>query len=139
LSAAYDGLGDALLAEGKPVEAEAQYRRALALLEPALGPRHPDLAEALGGIGRAALAAGAPRRALPPLERALAVRAGSEAGGDVADAARTQFALARALDGSGGDRARARRLAEEARASLIAAGRGHAREADEIGRWLKRR
>jgi serine/threonine protein kinase/tetratricopeptide (TPR) repeat protein len=136
LMAALDGLGDARLAEGKPAEAEAHYREALAIGEKALGPTHADLGDALTGIGLAALAAGAPRRALPPLERAAALRG---SGSDPIDAARTRFALARALVAADGDRGRALALARAARAALAAAGRGQARALAEVDRWLEPR
>jgi hypothetical protein len=42
LSAALDGLGDALLAQHHPAEAAAQYQRALTILEKSVGPEHPD-------------------------------------------------------------------------------------------------
>jgi hypothetical protein len=50
--------------------------------------------------------------------------------------ARTRFALARALAAAGGDAARARKLAGEARAAFGAAGEGAASRAREVDAWL---
>ncbi len=136
LSAALDGQGDALMAEHKPAEAETRYKRAVVLLEKALGPKDPNLGEGLTGIGEAELAQHQPERALPPLERALPLR---KAAGDPIDLAHTQFALARALHDSGGDAARATQLAQSALAALQKGGKGNARDAAEVEKWLHAR
>ncbi|MGZ3427976.1 MAG: tetratricopeptide repeat-containing protein, partial [Polyangia bacterium] len=134
LSAALDGLGDAMYAEGKLPAALGYYRRAQALLERTVGPKHPDLADSLIGIGLCELAQGAPKRAQPSLERALALR---EKDADPLELARARFALARALATT--DAARARTLANDARAAYAQSAAGNARELGEIDRWLRRR
>jgi hypothetical protein len=50
----------------------------------------------------------------------------------------TRFSLAKALTALGRDRARARRLAEEARALYAAAGEGFQGKAGEVATWLAR-
>ncbi|HTJ44089.1 MAG TPA: tetratricopeptide repeat protein, partial [Kofleriaceae bacterium] len=135
LSAAYAGLGDARLAKGDARGALAAYERGIALIEKALGPTHPDLANGLTGAGLARLALGDPRRAVASLERALAIRVADP--GDPVDLARTQFGLARALVAAGGDRGRARDLAEHARAAFAASPTGQ-REAAAVEAWRAR-
>jgi serine/threonine protein kinase/tetratricopeptide (TPR) repeat protein len=137
LSAALDGLGDALMAEHQPAEAEVRYKRAVALLEKALGPKDANLGEGLTGIGLAELAQHAPELALPPLERALPLR--QLPGSDPVDLAHTRFTLARALRATGGDEARATQLAQSALVALQKAGKGSAREAAEVEKWLRGR
>jgi tetratricopeptide (TPR) repeat protein len=118
LSAALDGIGDGLRAKGDPRGAISAYARAIVLLEKAEGPDHPDLAGGLTGEGLALLDLADAHRALPLLERA---RASSVANpGDPLDLARTDFALARALTATSGDRGRAHDLAEHARAAYAA-------------------
>ena len=72
-----------------------------------------------------------------PLERALPLR--QLPGGDPLDLARTRFALARALHGSGGDEQRATQLAQSALTALQKGGKPAAREAAEIEQWLRTR
>jgi eukaryotic-like serine/threonine-protein kinase len=105
--------GEYLLDAGRPPEAIVHFKDALSRWEPQLGPEHPFLAYPLTGMGVAHWKSGRAGDALPPLERALRIRQAHEADpGVVAD---TRFALARALWDAGGDRARARRLAQAAR------------------------
>jgi serine/threonine protein kinase/tetratricopeptide (TPR) repeat protein len=133
LSAALDGLGAALLARGDARGALAPFERATRLLEAAEGPDHPDLADGLTGYGLAQLALGDGRHAALALERALKIQLASP--GNPLDKARTQFGLARALVASGGDPARARTLATEARAAY-AANPATRKETSEIDTWL---
>jgi serine/threonine-protein kinase len=128
------GLGRAEVALGRLDEARAALERAQAIREKA-GPDHPDLAEPLLGLGELHLARRRPADALPPLERALRLHnRGQEAS--------IRLTLAEALWQSGGDRARARALAGEARESyermrhapgLAAATRWLAAHADRDG------
>ena len=67
-------LGDACRDQGKHDEAEALFRRSLAILEKVLGPEHPDVAKPLQGWGRLHVARGDHASAEPVLKRALAVR-----------------------------------------------------------------
>jgi len=108
-------LGDVARAQGRPAESLTLHTRALALDEHALGPTHPDLSYSLTGIGLAELLLDHPDRAVAALERALAVRGEI---GDRSEVGELRFGLARALVASGGDRTRARALAEQAVADL---------------------
>ena len=117
----------------KTAAAMGYYKRALALLEKTVGPKHPDLADALIGIGLTELKSNAPRRAVPPLERALTLRVTA---GDPLDIARARFALARAL-AAVGDQPRALALADEARDVYAKTDVTSARELVEVDRWLR--
>jgi tetratricopeptide (TPR) repeat protein len=126
-------LGLVLTRLGRPEEALAAHRRAAAIFETIGGPESPRLADALVGIGKAHLAAGRAAAAIAPLERALAIT--REARGVLPrDRAEAGFRLAQALTAAGGDRARGRRLAEEARDQLR--GAGEASSAAEVEAWL---
>jgi tetratricopeptide (TPR) repeat protein len=125
--------GEYLVALGRHDEAIAAFRGALGRWEPQLGAEHPFLAHPLTGLGLAHLAAGRPGDALPPLERALRLREAREP--DANMVAETRFALARALWSAGTDRARARRLAEQARDTYLR-DRARASSATEVSTWL---
>jgi hypothetical protein len=133
LSAPLTGIGNAQLARGDARGALLSYQRSIALLEPAVGAEHPDLAEGLTGMGLANLKLAQARRALPVLERALEIQLANP--GDPLGQARTEFALARALVGTGGDRVRAHALATHARAAY-AANEGAKKETAELDAWL---
>ncbi len=126
--------GDVAEKLGRHAEAAAYQERSLAALARALGSTHPDLAFPLTGLGSAYLGWGKPFRALAPLERALALREGPD--GDASDLAGTRFHLARALWGTRGGRARALRLAEQARDTFVGAGSSRQEEAREVAAWL---
>ncbi len=108
-------LANTLMAMGKPKEAFDEFQIALKLVEAQLGPEHSDLSFYLSGMGHALLDLKQPREARPYLERSLKLR---NADGDPVATAEVQFALARALWGSGGDQVRARTLAEQARPNV---------------------
>ncbi|MCB9565127.1 MAG: tetratricopeptide repeat protein [Kofleriaceae bacterium] len=107
------GIGDALVALERAPEAVPYYLRALAIQDHGLGDADPDAAYPLTSLGAAYLDLHRAAEARPLLERAVAIRTTHP--GDPEDLARTQFLLARALWDGGGDRARARALATEAR------------------------
>ena len=109
LAGAYCNQGDALQALRRYPQAEQAYFKALPLFERELGSRHPERAFALHGLGTTKLAMGFPTTAIPLLSLALEIR--KQPGGDPVLVAETQFALARALWQSNGDRGRARTLA----------------------------
>jgi tetratricopeptide (TPR) repeat protein len=109
-------LGQVLVEAGRPTEALGYFERALRLRQNKLGARHPELAFPLTGQGEALLKLGRPAEALAPLERALSVRQTSAV--PPVELAETRFALARALWEAGGDKERARRLAQEAESAL---------------------
>ncbi|HWB77270.1 MAG TPA: serine/threonine-protein kinase [Nannocystaceae bacterium] len=114
VAALLTNLAGALIKTGDPAGAEKLYHRAIAIWEGALGQDHPTLAHPLVGLATIALDRGDATAALPFAERAHALR--SREGTQPEAIAETQFLLARALWDTGGDRVRARELAEQAAA-----------------------
>ncbi|MEZ4360260.1 MAG: tetratricopeptide repeat protein [Kofleriaceae bacterium] len=112
-------------------EAIAQYERALEVLERAEGGGQART-RAWIGLGEAYLATRRPKLAVAPLERA---KGGPLAWLDAPSVGALDFALARALWDSGGDRARARALASQARDELEPAG---PRAVARVDAWLAR-
>jgi tetratricopeptide (TPR) repeat protein len=133
LATALGNEGEYLVALGRYAEAQTAFRGSLARWEPEVGPEHQFLAYPLTGMGVAYWKSGHAADAIALLERALAIREAHEP--DPATVAETRFALAGALWDSGGDRARARRLAI---AALNAYQRPPASDAKarEVTAWL---
>ncbi|MGZ3426110.1 MAG: tetratricopeptide repeat protein [Polyangia bacterium] len=134
---ALSNLGATLRARAKPAEALAAFQRALAINERRFGADYADSLDALLGIGESLVALGRPREALAPIERARRLaESGEQNQWGLAEA---RFALAEALWSSGGDRARARRLAVDARAGMAAESNSLAKRLlIEIDAWLAR-
>jgi tetratricopeptide (TPR) repeat protein len=129
-----DGLnvmGHALLAQGQAARALEHFQRALAIREK-LGPDSMYPGYDLTGVGRCWLELHQPAKALAPLERAVRLLQPA----DPAVLAEAQFALAKALGALGKEPARARGLAEEARARLSQAGPRQASLRAEVDTWL---
>jgi tetratricopeptide (TPR) repeat protein len=128
-------LAEAVTATGGAVEARALRVKALAI-DAKLSPteRSYELPVRVS-LGEAQLALGDAARAVETLEPALPA-AGTEADDTGATLSRARFALARALVESGGDRRRARALADEARKEARAQGGSGASDADKIERWI---
>jgi tetratricopeptide (TPR) repeat protein len=105
--------GEYLIALGRPGDALPVLRQSLSAWQGQIGPDHQFLGFPLTALGRALLALGRASEAVAPLERAVRLRAAREP--DQQLVADSRFALAQALDASGGDRARAISLAAEAR------------------------
>ena len=112
VAALLTNLAGVLIKTGDPVRAEQLYRRAIDIWESALGKDHPTLAHPLVGLATIALSRNDATTALPLAERAQALR--SREGTQPEAIAETEFLLARALWDAGGDRRRARELAERA-------------------------
>ncbi len=110
------------------------YRRALELTEKKVGPTHLQVASCSDGIARTLVMAGRPSEAIAPAERSLAIREAAHVKPLVK--AEVQLTLARALVDTGGDRARARALAEAARDAFAAGGENFAKELAEANAWL---
>jgi eukaryotic-like serine/threonine-protein kinase len=106
--------GEILNSLGRFAEARQAFERARVIEERELGLEALNLSYVLTGIGVSYLLEGNPASAIVVLERALKIRQAQEP--DPAKRAETAFALARALWESNRDRARARALAEEAKA-----------------------
>ena len=96
---------------GRPGAAIGHDERAVKIMEDTHGKEHTRLAEPLTGLAESLLAARRPAEALAPLERALAITAPRPEFHVVVVWQR--FLLAQALWDSGGDRSRARALAEQ--------------------------
>jgi serine/threonine-protein kinase len=105
------GLAWARLGLGEASKAREAFERVLEIRRRALGQEHRDLIDALQGAGEAALAVGDHKGAAARLEEALALH--ERHGSTAVEAARTRFALARALVRR--DSSRARVLATQAR------------------------
>ncbi len=126
-------LGQLAVAEQRVQDGIAHYREALAIFEASFGPASIQVGEALTGLGNASLADGRAAEAASLLARAVK---NLESGAEPGELAEARFALARALWDSGGDRVRARRLAEEARNGYVAVHRTGVAGLDELERWL---
>ena len=111
---AYAHRGQALLDAGRFADAEAAFRKSLAVAEAVLPEGHPQLAVSLSGLGECYLATDRQSDALAALERALALR-DKHPGGNRYLRAENEFALARALADQPGQDERAARLAASAR------------------------
>jgi tetratricopeptide (TPR) repeat protein len=122
---------------GRPADALAEDRVALATGERFMHADDPALMPSLLGIGNDLLLLGRAREALPPLERAVTIGDKLRQPGELAE---FHFALAQALWEAGGDRARARKLAaraaEEARPEAERYGRRFQTQLDDIERWV---
>jgi tetratricopeptide (TPR) repeat protein len=125
------------LEEGRTQAALAGFQRALALRRKALGPEHPKVVISLTLVGEATLRHHGARAALEPLEQAVALAAKVEL--PPVERSKALFALARALWESGGDRQRARALAQEAREGHGRSGRLAEAERREVEAWLAKR
>lgn len=109
-------------------EALAAFRRAREVSEAALGPDSFELTFYLSGEGHVLLDMKRPREAVVVLERAMKLRDTTNA--DPVGDAEVQFALARALWDSGGDKQRARELATAARPAVAE------RDRPTVEKWL---
>jgi len=113
--------------------ARRSFERAVAISEHAnIGG--PELAPLLSGLGEAQLLTSDAAVAVDTLERALAAWGDFRVAGHLLPSAK--FALARALWDSGGDRNRARTLAQEAHAEFLANKGPWQPRADRVAQWL---
>ena len=110
-------------------EAVPEAERSVHILETALGPNHPHVLNPLLVLAELQLSSGRAADAIPTAEHALAILAGHPDN----ELAEPRMLLARALWDGHGDRARARALAEQARAAQGDLG-GITRE--QIDAWL---
>jgi len=118
--------------EGRYQDALDEARRTLAMREKAYGKENAVTSFTLDNIGLALISLGKPAEAIPYLERALRLR--TAAGMERVSSSEGMLNLARAIWLTGGDKARARKLAADAElATRIAPlGRIHREAAD----WL---
>jgi hypothetical protein len=120
--------------QGELSEAQTLLRRALAIREATQGPEHSDVASTLLTMVEVALGRHDSTAACEHAERAVAILEASE--GSPAHLARARSVLARALWLDQGQRARARRLAEQAREAYAVLGELHREELAELDVWL---
>jgi tetratricopeptide (TPR) repeat protein len=117
-AARLNGLAVALRNAHRYDEAVAYSRRALALYQAKFGPDHVFTSTALTGMGASLSELHRASEARPLFEKALSLQERGTV--EPWQLAQTRFKLARALWASHRDPARARRLAEAARATLAA-------------------
>ena len=118
---------------GRLDEAEARYRRALAIDEKALGPKHPELVVPLLGLGQVALARGNPAAARAPLERGLPLAEGYA----ILDVDLCDFRIALAkVEWASGNRTHAVELAQRAHDGYAKAGVRGKEGLAEATAWL---
>lgn len=135
LAMQFDNRGEILNGLGRSEEARTSFEQALAIWQRELGPDDVTLASPLTGIGVSYLREAKPMAAIGPLERAIKIR--SEREGDPVDQANSYFDLAQALWSAGREQARARHLAEEARA--VFANAAKQKEMAAVDVWLRGR
>lgn len=128
-------LGQTRLRAGRRDAARSDYEKALRIWEHSRGKDHPDLAFALTHLALLDLDEDKPKPAIERLERALKVRGRKSL--EPMLLADTQFALARALQMSGEDEARARELANKAKEGYAAAGSRGADSLSAVDTWLE--
>ncbi len=124
------------LAEHRLPEARRDAERGLAIEQAAL-PDSPPVFERQLLVARIAQEQGQWQETLPTLEKFVARPLPTPPAEDAFDRDEARFLLARALWKTGGDRPRARKLAEEARAGFAARGPGAAKPLAETVRWLE--
>ena len=124
-------IGNVLLKQNKFAEAQEQFQKALAILRKSLAPNHSLIASALTSNAWADLHLQHAARAVPVMERVLSMESQGPA-----DLGHRRFVLACALWDAGGDRVRARKLAEEGRRGYVIMGADAKEELDEIDAWL---
>ncbi len=118
VAGAYETVADPQLSLGKWDDAIGNLTCALAIRQRSNEASDPSLPEDYAGIGKALLGKGDAKRALPTLEKALHLASARE--GMPLELARIKADVARALVATHGDTARARTLAQEARATFAA-------------------
>jgi eukaryotic-like serine/threonine-protein kinase len=124
-----------LRAQGELERAREVVRRVLALHEHNLGAEHQASALMLAELGAIELDLGNAAAAREHLGRAVDLFAGHVVFRDAEHVA--SFALARALEATGGDRVRARALATQARDGWREVHRAKARQLAEVEAWLQ--
>jgi tetratricopeptide (TPR) repeat protein len=117
-----------------PAVARDAFARAIAIAEKANRADNSALIPLLVGLGESQLLTGEPTTAVATLERCLELWGTSQTNLHLRPQAK--YALAQALWESHGDRVRARRLGEEARAEYIANKGPWLPKADEVAKWL---
>lgn len=113
LAISLNNLGLVRRAQGRLAESEALFQRAIGLLEPRVGPDHPDLARVLVNLAQLELERGDSERARERLERAVRI-ARARLGTEHSFTRGIETVLARLEGGTSPTRARAAALAPAA-------------------------
>jgi eukaryotic-like serine/threonine-protein kinase len=129
-----NNLANVARAQGRHDDARRAYARAVAILEPVVGPDHADVAELLTGLADSLLALGQVADARIAAERAVQIL--EAAAGSPWARGLSRFVLARILWSTRREQPRALALARAARDDLGAAGAGAAQELAEVEAWL---
>ena len=124
-------IGNALLMQDKFAAAQEQFARALAIMQKGLTPNHTLIASALASNAIADVKLHHAARAVPVLERTLTMP-----NQGVVDLGQRRYWLAEAIWDSGGDRVRARKLAQQARTECASVGKDNNADVAEIDAWL---
>jgi tetratricopeptide (TPR) repeat protein len=128
-------LGVSLRALGRYAEALEACRRAMAIYDRESPADFSDAIDPLLGIAESLEGLHRPKEALAPFERALRIAVKTETPG--ATTAEVRFGLARVLWETGGDHARARTLAAQARQGLLKeSGASSRNDAEMVSAWL---
>ena len=132
----YSNIGIVVAAQGDHARARELFEHSITLGDATLGPEHPEVARPLSHFGLMLVDTGHPEEAIEHLQRAEAIFLDT-VGEDHADTSGVRFDLARALWDGGGDRTRARTLAEQALAAAEKAGPEASKEQAQYGAWLR--
>jgi len=124
-------IGNVLLKQNKFAEAQEEFQRALAILRKSLPPDHFLIASALTSNALADVYLHHAARAVPVMQKTLTM-----ANQGPVDLAQRQYVMARAMWDAGGDRAAARKLAEQARKAFANGGAPAREELAELDQWL---
>jgi predicted Ser/Thr protein kinase len=128
----------ALAGLGRPDDADALARQALATLEDIYGHDEPALFDIVEHVGEIALLRGRAVEAVAVLERSYAMAVRGQI--SPSELAPVEFSLARTLVAAGGDRGRATALATKAHDTYAEQARrwggANVASADEVARWL---
>ncbi len=127
-------LGEVYLSQKKYALAIETCAQALAIAKASLKKGHPLFGHFYTCLGLAHRGRDGAAKGIAPLEQALQIRQANKV--DPSLLARTRYSLARVLWESGRDRKRALVLAQQACASLRAAGEGKQESLHEVEAWL---
>jgi eukaryotic-like serine/threonine-protein kinase len=127
-------LGDLELKAGRIIQAKSDYEQAETLRETSFPSDSDSCSTSLTGIAEADLGLRRPAEALPLLEKAFRARKAQRR--STQDDARTDFALARALWETNGDRVRASALAHDALTVYSELPDYLRKDRSEVERWL---
>ena len=136
VASSLNNLGALFQGQGKYDKAIDYFRKALAIREKTLVPEHPLVAETLSDIGKVFVGLGRPEQSLKPLERVALICKKKLC--DPYPYGHGLFGLAQALVATGGDKARAIKLAKQAQKVFGKTPKAFMKELEEVDEWLKK-